>query len=348
MIRAESHNQPSVPHSLAPMAPKLPSLLRINMIRIEGNAIVSTEAILTKVPWHAGELFDPRTTGKAIRAIRTLGYFSNVQIATEPAAQGKIDLIIRVFEKRPLSGITLEGNANYATEKLLKKIEAEKIKTLDEEEMPTIAEQIRKTYRDDKARHHVMVTGSIKPSADGKPVSAHFVIKEGCESYIRRVSFEGACNISHRALRSKIFTREIWPLGFMDRAGTYHPTALMQDRYTIENFYQSRGYLTARVVDAQVTEDKNGAIDVLFIIDEGELYTVSKVSADDNEALSEQEMLTNILYILDSFIQKTQSENQWIVYVLFWANLGLFMPTYNLQLNQTQKQKQSKFLSVVT
>ena len=28
----------------------------------------------------------------------------------------------------------------------------------------------------------------------------------------------------------------------MDKAGTYNPFAIEQDRYTIENFYQSNGF----------------------------------------------------------------------------------------------------------
>ena len=91
---------------------------------------------------------------------------------------------------------------------------------------------------------------------------AHFVIKEGRYSRVRRVDFKGNKHIADLTLRTKIFTREDWPLGFLDRAGFYHPDAVMRDKYVIEDLYQSQGYLSARVIDTIVQEDKNGCIDI--------------------------------------------------------------------------------------
>lgn len=267
----------------------------INEVRVENNEIVSAEAILAKVPYRAGELFDRRATTETTQDLYRLGYFSNVQIITNKINDSLIDIIINVVEKKKLCNMHVKGNSAFTTEKLLKEIEAEKVKTLDESDVYAVIARIKKAYRDKKGRHHVQVTSSLKPTIDDKSVDLYLNIDEGVQSYIRKVQFTGLKCISPRAVRARIFTRESWPLGFMDRAGTYHPDAILQDRYLIENFLQSNGFLMGRVTDVKVDEHKEGAVDVTFVIDEGDIYTVNKVSAEGNDILSEAQLLAQIL-----------------------------------------------------
>lgn len=286
----------SLPSAAAPLPRRAASLpIKIRDIIVENNKAVSKEAILAKLPYRPGGRFDQRTTDEAIQSVYSLGYFSQIQIIVDDIEEGLIDLIVNVTEKKRLSNIYLKGNSSYETPKLLKELETERIKTLDETDIPAIVEKIKRTYRDKKSYHHVTVTSELKPAANDQAVDLYLTIKEGIPSYIRKVCFNGARCISPRTIRARIFTRESWPLGFMDHAGTYHPDAVQQDKYVIENLFQSNGFLMARVTDAKVEEHDSGAVDVTFTIDEGDLYTVSKVSAEGNDILTEGQLLSQIL-----------------------------------------------------
>lgn len=264
----------------------------IKKISISGNSLVATSAIKTKIPFEIGDPFDTRKTPSMIKAIYRLGYFTNVQVATENHPQAGIILFIIVTEKDRISALTFEGNSNYATEKLRKKLELSRIRTLDERELINIAEQIKKAYAE-KSYHHAEVTGTLVSAKDGSK-EAHFIIKEGATTTVKRVKFKGNSHIPDDYLRAQLFTREDWLLGIIDKSGTYHPDAVLQDRYTLENIYQSSGFLAARVTDVVTDEKPDGTMNITFVIDEGEPYYISKIEAPGNDILSEQQILSAI------------------------------------------------------
>lgn len=289
LLTDEKPGQPVLPHESIAQHSERPI---IDALIISGNTVVAAPALRTKIPFAVGDRFDEHKAAQIIKAIYKLGYFTNVQVIIEQVAPQHINLVIKVTEKDRISALTFEGNNNYSSEKLAKKLEASRIKTLDEHEINNIAEQIKRAYRE-KNFHHVKVDGSLVETDNGT-YKAHFIITEGMCSRVRKVEFKGNNHISDGALRAKIFTREDWLLSFMDRAGTFHPEALLQDRYTIENYYQSRGYLTARVTDTLVDEHEDGTTDITFVINEGDLYTISAVHATGNNLLSEEDLLRRI------------------------------------------------------
>lgn len=264
----------------------------IDTIEISGNHLVSKSAILAKIPFAKGDRFDKQKTGAIIKDIYQLGYFTNIKIFTKDLGEESVAVHIEVIEKPRIKNMTFEGNEHYESSKLYKALEGSRIRALDEAELVNIGEQIKKAYQE-KQYHHVEVTGLFKPDTDGTQI-AHFVVTEGKKSAVKKISFKGNNHLTDGQLRGKIFTHENWLFGFLDRSGLYHPDAILQDRYTIENFYQSNGYLTARVTDTKVDEHEDGNIDVTFTIEEGDLYTLSKVSAEGNELLDENALLARI------------------------------------------------------
>lgn len=289
-------DNPTIPENTSSVAPnnlrQSADFPKIHAIRVSGNSLVAESAIRAKIPFKTGDSFDSRKTGVIIKDIYRLGYFTNVQIFKNERNDETIDLRVNVIEKPRISTMTFEGNDHFESNKLYKALEGSRIRALDEAELPNICRQIEKAYQE-KHYHHVHASGIFKKADDGTHI-AHFTINEGIKSWVKRVQFEGNTHIPNDTLSSKTFTRENWIFGFLDKSGTYHPDAIMSDRYAIENFYQSCGYLTAHVTDARVKEYDDGAVDVTFVINEGDLYTISKVEAPGNDLLSENELLARI------------------------------------------------------
>lgn len=309
----------------------------IRNVVVEGNKAVTTRSILEKLPFKKNDFFDKKKTSKAIRAIYSLGYFKNIQIVTEDIEPGVIDLIIIVTEKNRISGITYSGNTVLTKEKLNTALDSAQIKTLDLEELKNIEQQIKKAYQE-KNYHHVQVTGELQPD-DKNTFIAHFKIIEGAYSRVKIVNFKGNNNLSDRFLRTKMITREDWILGFMDRSGMYHPDALLRDKYVIEDTYQSNGFLAARVVDTLMNENEYGEIEVTFVINEGDLYTISTVNAVGNELLTEQQLLQYIpiwpgqLYSKDA-IRKTMEQLR-----ILWGSFGYIYADVQPSIRPNEKNK---------
>lgn len=280
----------SVPDTTTAYTKNAPSY--INKIYVKGNKIVPTSAIISKIPFRSGDVFRPKKSAEIIRAIHRLGNFRYIQLKKKETKPGLIDLHVIVEEKDRISNIKFEGNTHFDSNKLLEKIEAKTIHALDEYEIRNLEQRIKKAYRE-KNYHHAQVHGKFETNEEGE-VFTVFTIEEGKISRIRRVTFEGNKSIPDGVLRNKIFTREDWVLGFLDRSGMYHPDALLQDKYTLENCYQSNGFLTAQVTDTVVNEEENGSVDVRFKIKEGDIYTLSSVSVPGNDLLSESVLRHNI------------------------------------------------------
>lgn len=308
----------------------------IKEIHITGNTIVPDAAIKAKLP-RPGESFNKKDSSRIIHAIHRLGYFQTIQIVTEEAGPNEIILVVNIAEKPRISTITYEGNTVVAREKIDEKLQIKNIRSIDEQELQNLAEQIKKLYAE-KNHHHVQIRSELVPAADNT-FSARFIIDEGIRSCIKIVRFEGNCNISEKVLSTKVFTREDWLLGFFDRAGTYHPEAVLRDKYVLEDYYQSNGYLAARVVDTRVEEDNDGYMIVTFVIEEGDLYVVSKVEAEATEILTERQILNHIPIFPGQYYSKDMIRKTMEYLRRLWGEYGYIYADVQPSIRPDEKTK---------
>lgn len=284
----------SLENSNLPEEQELQELPRKNIsaIIVQGNKNVTQEAILARIPYQVGDPFNPAKTGDLIRNIYGLNYFNNVIVEIEDISDTTLALHVIVEEKKKIESIVYEGNKNLSVDEIEKKIKLSEIPAMDEEELTSYAQTIKKLYAE-KNYHAVNIQTSLRP-AQNDTYTALFTIDEGPKAVVKRVIFTGNICVSTRKLRNIIFTREDWLFGFINKAGSFQPEMLDYDKYVIENFYQSNGYLTARVADIQVETDAQQCITVTFVIEEGDIYTVKTVSAPGNDLLTEQQLLSFI------------------------------------------------------
>lgn len=265
---------------------------KIKDIDIIGNTLVPDQTIRTKIPYRIGAEFSDQLSKQTIHSLYQLGFFRNVRVRKQETDQNNVRLIIELEEKDRVENVVFHGNKNIPDEKLQEYIGESDLKTIDPEEIQQLEKLIQHAYQE-KNYHHAQVTSTIERT-DEKRVILHFHITEGKRAVVKRVRFIGNESIPSKELRTNIFTREEWILSVLDKAGTYHPDAIEQDKYLLENLYQSNGFLAARTTDAHVEELNDGNFMVTFVIDEGDIYTLSDVNIEGNEILSEQELLNAI------------------------------------------------------
>ena len=286
------HPQPQEPEAIEDQLEDL-SFKKIASISISGNNQVTQEALLARIPYRVNDVFNPTKTGDLIRNLYDLNYFNNVVVDVEDLSDTTVALHIAVEEKKKVEAIVYEGNDHLTADEVEKKLKLSEIPAMDEDEMGLYVEQIKKLYAE-KNYHAVTIKTALVPTENGA-YKAIFTIGEGQKAVVKRVLFKGNTCISSRKLRNNIFTREDWLFGFLNKAGSFQPEMLEYDKYVIENFYQSNGYLTARVVDVTVDiEPVCQDITVTYEIEEGAVYTVKSVSAPGNDILTEQQLLSFI------------------------------------------------------
>lgn len=262
---------------------------RINNLSVVGNTLVTSEAILNRVPYKKGELFSPSKTSVFLRNLYNLGYFRNIELMGEDVSSDLMNLYIVVKEKNKLDEVKFEGNAHLTEKEIKKKIDFSKIPAVDEEELKKFASIIKQLYLD-KGYHFAKVTSNYNVT-NGKAIVT-FSVDEGKHSVVRQVLFKGNTHISSKRLRSIMYTREDWLLSFLDSAGSFHPEALEMDKYAVETMYKNYGYLAAKVVNVDIDMDtKTKNFFLTFNIEEGPQYTISEVKVPGNEIMSEEDIL---------------------------------------------------------
>lgn len=262
---------------------------RIKNIIVKGSKTFPEVTLKSKLPYHVGEPFSVSKTNEAIAKIHQMGHFKQISLQLEPVTKNTANLIVVVEEKPALNQVTLVGNKHLSKKELKKKIDFEKIPAAEYQELCSLARIIKKTYIE-KGYHFAQV--NVEMDEKNGTANATFNITEGPRSSVQKVRFIGNDHFHAKKLRSLLFTREDWLLAPLDRSGYYIPLAIEQDKLTLENFYQSNGYLHARVTDANVQfSDDKKHVSVTFHINEGELYHIDKLSAPGNDIYSEKQLL---------------------------------------------------------
>jgi len=265
----------------------------INNIIFQGNNIVSDDALLIKMPYRVGQVFDPLLSGTLIRNIYSLKYFDYIELQVERLPDNKIDLIVVLKEKKRLEGIVYEGNSNLTENEIETKYKFSEIPAINEEEVGLLAEQIKRLYRE-KNYHDVKIETEVIETSESN-AKIIFVINEGKRALVKQINFVGNTAFSPKKLRSLMFTREDWLLGAMDKSGTFQPEMIEYDQHLIENFYQSSGFLAARVKDTKIDIDpKTQNIAITFFIEEGDLYTVNDIDIDETSIFTKEELLSMV------------------------------------------------------
>lgn len=266
----------------------------IKEIIIKGNIHTPTQTIKARLLMKEGERFQNIKTSATLKNIYNLGSFKpNIRLYKQPINDQSVNIIIELEEKEILEGICYQGLTALKESDIDKEFQWNEKKTIEEADLPVMIEQLRKMYSS-KDYHDVEITAALKPSSAGH-VLVEFTIHEGPTSYVKRVFFKGNNCIPSKRLRALLFTREEWLFGFLKKAGSYQPDALEYDKHVIENYYQSNGFMTARVTDIDVQKDPvEHRYTITFTIDEGDLYVIEEVKATENEVLSEEQQLMNI------------------------------------------------------
>jgi outer membrane protein insertion porin family len=145
-------------------------------------------------------------------------------------------------------------------------------------------EGIRKKY-ETKGLFNAIVTYNIKPVKDKENVKVEFVIDEGEEIKVKKITILGA---------DRIYSKEI--TGLMETAedgifkdGNFNRETYEQDKAKILAFYKQNGYQDAQIIDDRVEyewenpvkKEKRG-IFITISVNEGEKYYFDKYSVHIN------------------------------------------------------------------
>lgn len=261
----------------------------IRAIEIQGLQHIEPQAILGKLSVKTGDPLNREEIRKDIQQIYSLGFFEEVEVATEPR-EGGVAVIFHVTEKPFTVEVVFDGNDEISDDKLNEKNTVRSQVFLDKEQVKVTVEKFRTLY-EEKGYYHAEIVPIIDMIGNNQS-RVTFYIEEGKQAHIRSVTFEGRNIVKKKELLGNMANREwSWPWSIFSDAGILHRDELPNDVERIKEVYLNKGYLDVQVGTPRIELDETKEwFSLVFPMVEGEPYIVSDVSYSGQTVFSEQEL----------------------------------------------------------
>jgi outer membrane protein insertion porin family len=241
-------------------------------IIVSGNQRVATSTILSVAGISAGQALSTAELNDAAQRIRDQGLFETVDVA----ARGGV-LVIDVVELPTINRINIEGNTRIRNAQLLPLLQSQPRRAFTPAMAETDAAAITAAYASE-GRINARVTPRIIRQSDNR-VDLVFEVTESAITEIERLSFLGNRSYSEGRLRRVLDTKQAGLFRALVGRDTYAPDRIARDRELLTDFYRSRGFADAQVlnVDVSLTRERDAYL-VTFNIVEGQRFNFGAVT----------------------------------------------------------------------
>ncbi|MFH0771162.1 MAG: outer membrane protein assembly factor BamA [Candidatus Omnitrophota bacterium] len=257
----------------------------VKAIFVTGNKTISSAVILSKVKSKTQEPYKKTEINEDIKRIYGLGFFSDVKADVKEFPDG-VEVYFVVTEKPPIGQIIFVGNKAIREEKLKKELKMKQDEILDERQLKEGIKAIRELYYK-KGFTHAKVDYGIRLDQDKAKAVITLTIDEGKRVKIRSIIFQGNKAFDSGRLLKLMATKKSW---WFFISGIFNEDAFESDLDKIKAFYESNGYLDAKL-DSELKYDDTGKfLKINIKIDEGKKYLAGKISFSGNSVISEGEL----------------------------------------------------------
>jgi len=252
-------------------------LLRLDIVAkvdVEGTKVLDKDVVLMRMTMQKGDMITGKAINTALKNVYDLGYFDDVRVKVEDADDGK-NVIFVVKEKPRIQAIGVRGAKEIDADDILEAVSTKKGSVTNPKVLSDDIRVIREMYRKE-GYYKANVTQEIEDAGTGV-ARLTFVIDEGPQLYIENVVIDGAKQLDQDDIKDVLALKERGWLSWIDDSGVLKEELLERDAAAIMAFYQSKGFLTAKVGQPEV-EIKDDGIDVIYKVWEGDRYKMGETS----------------------------------------------------------------------
>lgn len=211
----------------------------------------------------------------------------------EPSVEvinGEVYITIKVWPRPIISEITWTGNDHISSKTLQKELGIKPKKTFNRVEFNKSFNKLKEYYVK-KGYFESQLFYTVIPDSKTGQVKVQVTVNEGRSGIIDDIEFKGFTSGEESRLLDMIYTKKYnFFTSWLTGTGTFNEEAIEQDRLTISNFLQNKGYADAKV-DIQVTESKSeGKIIITITADRGPVFHFGEVTFKGNSLFSDEEI----------------------------------------------------------
>jgi len=281
-------------------------------IKVEGLKQVPLTLVNNQIRLNKGEAYDAKTVEEDIVRITHLGRFSAVRANVVAQADGTVVVTYKVTEQNLLADTQVVGNKALTDQELLNLVKLKAGDPADPFLMDRGIQEIKRAY--EKAGYFVTDVAIDREMLNESGVLLYRV-REGPRPRIRGLKTEGNVTYSEDELKSKIRSRT-YILIF--RKGELNREQLDGDAARIRDFYRERGFLDCEVGRRIDLSDNQKDAVIVFVISEGQRYTVDKISVEGNKLFDTAQVIEALdLKVGDVFSNDRLKKSQDLVQEMY-------------------------------
>ena len=283
----------------AEAAPEAPSENVVEAIEFRGARRVPQDTLRAMIFTKKGDRYDEEVLRRDFIALWNTGRFDDIQLEREP---GRTGVIVRfVLVERPVvRSIKYEGIKSVTVSEILDRFKERKVGLSVESQYDQNRIQratvVLKEFLAERGRQYAKVEPEVRPIPPSS-LEVVFRVEEGPKVKVGRIEIAGNKEFTDRAVIRAM--KNLKPIGiprsiYLENifARTYDTTKLEEDKERIRDWYQQRGYFTAKALDQKVTMREVGGgkfrvppffmnkpgirADLILPVEEGLKYHINK------------------------------------------------------------------------
>jgi outer membrane protein insertion porin family len=245
-------------------------------IRYRGAKTVNEDLLRNQMTSKAGTPYRAENLDKDITTLYESGLVDDVRFLAEPVGDTSVNLIVEVTTRPLRGGVGFIGNTVFSDQKLAKETKLKSSGVMSDAEILEARRNIEKYYQgygypDVTVTHRIQATGQEGLS------DLIFVIDEGTRNEIRKIKFEGNYAFTDLELRKEMSVKEKGWFSWLTKSGRFETDQLDTDLDAVLDYYRSKGYLRVSSPGIRREPVKDGRVDLIIQINEGDKYTVAGV-----------------------------------------------------------------------
>jgi outer membrane protein insertion porin family len=271
-----------------------PATKRVKIIKVKGNKVISSAAVLSKIKSKPGDAFDREILNDDLKRLYALGYFTDVVIDIEDYADG-IMITFIVSEKPLISAIQFKGNVAIRARRLQKTMKSKAGALLNHTQLNEDIAELKRYY-EKKGYPAAEIDYETIADEDSNQSTLVIHIDEKARVRIKDIDLEGNVAFPDKRLLNLMTTKKDTLL----TSGFLKEDEFKEDLRRLKDFYNSSGYLDAEVTHQRRYSDDGRFLYIAIAIEEGKKYLVGEVTLAGNVIFPEPEIRERLAMIKDA------------------------------------------------
>lgn len=271
-----------------PAAPVAKKIVQDVQIVLKGAIKLDENRIRSQMSTRVGQPFTNESVERDIRTLYGTGAVENLDIRAVDVAGG-VKVIVEIIGRGGIAEIKFYGNTAIDSAKLRKDISVKVGDPVDDIKLAAANQKIVEMY-EKKGFSDMTANYDITPSEREGFSTVTFKIDEGARGIIHDIRFEGNTAIKSRILRGLIKSQEHHFWNLWGKKGKINNQDLQEDIKKIEQAFQDKGYVYAKVTEVRREPVSAKQMDIVYVVNEGAKYDVSAVKISGNSIFTFEEL----------------------------------------------------------